>query len=201
MSSNSLKLSGFILLVAMSAAVEARSPQGAFNSSQANNASRGGFALQLDADFGGDRLLTVDFEDGDEQDIDAGQGLALSIGGWFRPLADSNWTLQALLGYKYTTTAATNADITLTRTLLQLNSLYRFPKGFYIGGGVMRHMDPKLDGDDFFYDVEFKDAFGFTAELGYRWVGIHYTHMEYETDFGVDGIDASHFGLRITYEF
>ena len=195
---NTLKISCLVLLAGFATAVDARSPQGNFKKGQA--ADRAGFALQFDADFGGDRLLTVNFEDGDDQDIDAGQGIALSFGGWFRPMAESNFTIHALLGYKYVTTAATNADITVTRTVAQLNGLYRFPNGFYMGGGLMMHFGPELDGDDYFYDIQFDDAPGFTAELGYRWVGLHYTKMKYKTDF-FDDVDASHIGLRITYEF
>jgi hypothetical protein len=186
------------LMLLACAAVQARSPQMVFTENQ--KASRGGFVAQLDADFGGDTLVTVDFEDGDEQDIDAGQGLAVSVGGWFRPMADNNFIIEALLGYKYTMTAASNADINLSRTLLQLNGLYRFPNGFYVGGGLMHHMSPKLDGDDFFYDIKFDDATGFNAEIGWRWVALHYTVIEYENEF-VRNINASSLGLRITYEF
>jgi hypothetical protein len=33
---------------------------------------------------------------------------------------------------------------------------------------VIRHIDPKLNGDDFLEDVQFDDATGFNAEIGWR---------------------------------
>jgi hypothetical protein len=127
---------------------------------------RGGFLLQTDADFGGETLATVDYEDDYSQDIRAGQGLALSIGGWFRPIESSSLELQASVGYKYETAFASNADISFSRTLFQLDALYRWPNGFFVGGGLMRHMGATLSGDDFFGDIDFDDANGFNVEAG-----------------------------------
>ena len=62
-------------------------------------------------------------------------------------------------------TAADNADIKVTRTMLQLNGIYRFANDWYAGGGYTMHMSPELDGDGFFEDIEFDDASGFTVEV------------------------------------
>jgi hypothetical protein len=160
--------------------------------------ARGGFLLQVDADFGGDRILTVDFEDGDSQDVRAGQGLALSIGGYFRPSAASRFEIDASLGYKFVTTAASNADIHVSRTVAQLGTRYRWPNGFYLAGGLVHHIDPKLNGDGFFEDVSFDDATGFGGEIGWRWIGLHFSNLEYSSPFYED-IDASSVGLRFTW--
>src|SRR5205814_1720459 len=146
--------------------------------------------VQVDADFGGDNLATVEFDDGDSQDVKAGQGLALSIGGYFRPVETSPFEIEASIGYKYTTTRANNADIHVSRTLLQLEGLYRWPNGFYLGGGLMTHIDPKLTGGGFFQDVEFDTATGFNAEIGWRWISLHYANIKYSNEF-VSDIDAS----------
>ena len=161
---------------------------------------RGGFLAQVDADFGGDDVATVFFEDDSSQDLTAGQGLALSLGGYFRPIANSPFEIEASVGYKFSTTAASNADIGMTRTLVQLEGLYRWPNAFYMGAGLMQHMNPKLDGDGFFPDVSFDDASGFNAEIGWRWISVHYTSIKYSNDF-VEDVDASHVGLRLTYRF
>ena len=156
---------------------------------------RGGFLVQVDADFGGDDLATVEFDDNSSQDVKAGQGLALSIGGYFRPVEDSAFDIEASVGYKYVTTKANNADIHVSRTLLQLDGYYRWPNGFYLGGGLMAHLDPKLSGDGFFEDVAFDTATGFNAEIGWRWISLHYANIKYSNEF-VSDIDASHVGLR-----
>jgi hypothetical protein len=159
---------------------------------------RGGWLLNMDLDFGGDDLATVSFEDGESQDVKAGQGIHIGVGGWFRPMNDVPFELQGILGYKFVTTAASNADIGVARTTLQLNGIYRFSNAWYLGGGITRHMGPELDGDGFFEDISFDDATGFTMEAGWKWIGLHYTRMDYSAD-GYQDADASHFGVRFTW--
>ena len=62
------------------------------------------------------------------------------------------------------------------------------------------HMSPELDGDGFFEDIEFDDANGFTVEFGWKWVGLHYTKIEYSSP-GYEDADASHIGIRFTCRF
>ncbi len=165
-----------------------------------NLGKRAGFLAQVDADFGGDDIATVYFEDDSSQDLSAGQGLAVSVGGYFRPIESSPFEIQASLGYKFSTTQADNADIGMSRTLLQLEGLYRWPNGFFMGAGLMRHMSPKLDGDDFFPDINFDDANGLNVEIGWRWISVHYTDISYSNDF-IEDVDASHVGARFTWRF
>ena len=108
--------------------------------------------------------------------------------------------LQGILGYKVVFTAAENADIQMTRTTLQLNGVYRFANGWYVGAGYVQHMSPELDGDGFFEDVEFDDASGFDAAVGWRWVALHYTKIEYSSP-GFEDADGSNIGIRLTYRF
>ena len=126
--------------------------------------------------------------------------MAFGFGGWFRPAASVPFELQGILGYKVVFTATDNADIKVTRTTLQLNGIYRFANDWYVGAGFVRHMSPELDGDGFLDDIEFDDAKGFSAEVGWRWVGLHYTNIKYRNNF-VKNVDASHVGLRLMYRF
>jgi len=160
--------------------------------------TRGGLLIQTDFDFGGDDLATVSFDDDTTQDVKAGQGIGLSVGGYFRPVETSPFEIDASIGYKYVTTRANNADIHVSRTLLQLEARYLWPNGFYLGAGLMNHLGPELKGDGFFEDVSFDDATGFNAEIGWRWIGLHYTKIEYSNSF-IDNVDASCVGLRFTY--
>src|SRR6185369_292006 len=117
-----LLLAALFALGALTLAAHARAGDKA-----ADLGPRGGLLAQVDADFGGDKVATVFFEDDSDQDITAGQGLALSVGGYFRPVADSRFEIEASLGYKYATSKASNADVHVSRTLLQLEGLYRWP--------------------------------------------------------------------------
>jgi len=167
-------------------------------SAQAADDRRGGWLVNLDLDFGGDDLVTVSFTDGDSQDVKAGQGVAFAVGGWFRPMQNLPLELQGALGYKYVTTAASDADIKVTRSTLQLNAVYRFANDWYLSGGLLRHMSPELDGDGFFEDIEFDDANGFSFEAGWKWIGLHYTTMDYSSD-GYEDADAGNIGVRFTW--
>lgn len=161
---------------------------------------RGGFLAQLDLDYGGDDLATLSFTNGETQNIKAGQGIAIGVGGYFRPVESTPFELQGILGYKVVFNASDNADIKVTRTTLQLNGIYRFANDWYAGGGYTMHMSPELDGDGFFEDVQFDDASGFTVEFGWKWIGLHYTTMDYSSP-GFEDADASHFGIRFTGKF
>jgi hypothetical protein len=177
---------------AVNAADEAAPPQ--------DFGKRGGFLAQLDFDYGGDDVAEVFFEDGESQNVKAGQGMTVAIGGYFRPMADSSLELQASFGYKFSTTAAENADIGVERTLLQAGAAYRWPNGFYLGGGLVQHLGQTLDGDGFFDDIDFDDATGFNFEIGWKWIALHYTEMTYESDLYED-VDASNIGVRFTYRY
>jgi hypothetical protein len=182
-----------LILAGPVAAAEGSSPRGVAG-------ERVGLMFQTDLDIGGDDLATVSFTNGESQDIKAGQGIVVSGGLHFRPIDSTPFDVQGLVGYKYVTTAATNADIKVTRVVLQLLGDYQFNNGVYLGGGLVRHTGTKLDGDGFFRNIEFDDATGFTIESGWRWIGLHYTHIEYENDF-VRNVDASHVGLRFNFRF
>jgi len=184
-----------LALLSITATTQAAEPAAA-----ANLGPRAGFLAQMDLDFGGDDIATVYFEDDSSQDITAGQGVAVSIGGYFRPIESSSFEIDASIGYKYATTQADNADINISRTMLQLEALYRWPNGFYLGAGVIQHMSPELNGDGFFPDIEFDDATGFNAEIGWRWISLHFTDISYESDLFED-VDASHVGIRFTYRY
>ena len=161
---------------------------------------RGGFLAQMDLDFGGDDIARLSFTDGDTQDVKAGQGIGIGIGGWFRPAASVPFEIQGILGYKVVFTAADNADIKVTRSTLQLNGVYRFANNWYVGAGYVQHMSPELDGDGFFEDFEFDDSNGFNLEVGWKWIALHYTSIEYTAD-GYEDVDASNVGIRFAYRF
>lgn len=162
-------------------------------------AADGGFLLNMDLEFGGDDIATVAFVGGGSQDVKAGQGIAVAAGAWFRPVESSPFEIQGMVGYKYVTTAADNADIKVTRTTLALNGVYRFSNGWYLGAGVLQHMNPKLDGDGFFQNVKFEDATGFSAEVGWNWVALRVAKLDYSVDGVAGKADAGSVGVRFTW--
>src|SRR6185295_5892565 len=155
--------------------------------------ARGGFLLQTDLEFGGDTVATVGFEDGDTQNVHAGQGISLGFGGYVRPSEKVPIEIAAIVGYKYVTTAADNADINLSRTVLKLNATYWLNDDWFVTAGLTHHIGPELDGDGFFEDLSFDDATGVSAEVGWRWIALRYTKIDYSLP-GFEDTDASSVG-------
>jgi hypothetical protein len=162
--------------------------------------ARAGFLVQTDMEFGGDTVATVNFEDGDTQDVHAGQGLSFGIGAYLRPSEKVPVEIAGIVGYKFVTTAASNADINLSRTVWKLNATWWFEKGWFVTAGLTHHSSPTLDGDDFFEDVSFDDATGISAEVGWRWIALRYTNIDYSLP-GFEDTDASSIGLGFTWRF
>lgn len=156
--------------------------------------------IEASVEYGGDEFLTVIFEDGDEQDIRAGQGGTIAAGAVFRPNDELPVSVRGTVGFKYVTTAADNANITLTRVPIEIVAMYDLPNDLWVGAGYVRHTAVNFDGDGFLEDVEFDDANGATVELGWKWVSLTYTAIEYSVE-GSEAFDASSVGLSFTYTF
>ena len=158
-----------------------------------------GFVFEADLEFGGDDLATLSFTDGSTQDVKAGQGVTLALGGHYR-WADSPFSMRGTVGYKYVTTAASNADISVGRTVIEVVGNYLWDNGWWIGGGITHHSSIKFDADGFGPNINFDDATGPTFEAGWRWIALCYTKLDYKDEFGGKW-DASSVGLKLTSKF
>jgi len=159
-----------------------------------------GFTFEADFEYGGDDYATVSFTDGSSQDVKAGQGLTLALGGQYKPSGESPFGVRATMGYKFVTTAASNADIGIERLVFEVLGNYRWPSNWWVGAGITRHTNIKFTGDGFAPDVNFDDATGPTVEVGWKWLALSYTNIEYKDEFGFN-YDASSFGLTLTSKF
>lgn len=153
-------------------------------------------------EFGGDDVAKVIFTNGDDQDLEAGQGLFLAGGAHYRPAATSPWDFTASLGYKFATTAADNADIGIDRITLELFANYDLSNEWFVGVGLINHSGIELDGDGFFQDVEFDNATGIGFKIGWRYISLTYKDISYEVKNGGGAeADASNIGLNVLYRF
>jgi hypothetical protein len=166
--------------------------------SAAAQAQSAALVLELAAEFGGDPIVEVLFLDGTSQDVNAGQGVTGAVGGIVRPSASSPLGLRGTVGFKYVTTAADNAHIRLTRVPIELLATYDLPRDFWIGGGVVHHTAIEFKGDGLGPDASFDDATGATAEVGWKWVALTFTGMQYTGPSGEE-FDASSVGVSFTY--
>lgn len=159
-----------------------------------------GFLLGAKLEYGGDDIATVSFADGSDQDIKVGQGGTFALGGYYKPQESSPFSVRGTVGYKFVTTAASNADIGIDRIVYELIGDYEWPSGFWVGAGLTHHTGIKLDGDDFGPDVDFDDATGVSAEIGWKWIGLSYTDIDYKDEFGGKW-DAGSVGLSFIWRF
>lgn len=149
---------------------------------------------EIGVEYGGDRVAKFEFTNGGTQTMRAGQGGTAAVGVRVRPRRGSPLGVRATAGIKYVTTAADNANITLTRIPLEVVGSYHVTKDVWAGAGYVHHARIRFDGDRFGPDIEFKSANGATVEVGWRWAALTYTALEY-TGGGAPGLDASSLGV------
>lgn len=157
-----------------------------------------GVVIEGALEAGGDRFVETFFTNGESQTMRAGQGGTFAVGGEIRPHAASPLALRATAGIKFVTTAASNADIHLTRIPIELVGSYTFPRGWRAGAGYVRHSRIRFEGDELGPDVKFDDAQGFTVEAGWRWAALTLTRIDYTDEFGND-YDAGSVGLSLSW--
>lgn len=157
-----------------------------------------GLVLGLDLEFGGDDVARIYFEDGSSQGVNAGQGVSLDVGVHYRTV--SNWDFRGTFGYKYVTTKADNADLYLDRFVIEAAVDYIFDAGWFLGGGFVHHNKIEFHGDDIGPNFKLEDASGFMIEAGWSYIGLRYTFMDYEDEFGYQ-YDANNIGVFLIGRF
>lgn len=158
-----------------------------------------GWVFDGSLEMGGDLLLEVTFTNGSKQKIYTGQGGTLSFGAEVRPRSMPNLGIRGIAGFKFTTTAADDANIMFTRIPVELVASYYLPRDLRIGAGLAYHTAVEFDGDGFVDNVSFDPAAGATVELGWKWAALTYTAMEYSANGG--SIDASAIGFSFNWVF
>src|SRR4051794_32030061 len=144
---------------------------------------RGGMALAVELGYGGDsldRLTTAN--------LHAGQGISVMAGGFYRPRADLPLEIYGLAGYRLGFFAPVTGGGYQTNTstpVLEVLANYRFDNKWYVAGGLVSHLHPRLTTDDpALDDVGFRSATGVTVEAGWSFIGVYYTNLEYSSSRG-----------------
>ncbi len=154
---------------------------------------------------GGDKLSTVDYTNGDSQDITAG-GLVQLYGGVEYHPQGSPFAVQATLGYHVDSTHARNGKQQFSRWPIEAIALFNVAPKFRLGAGARYASSPKFtsDGDGFVGNADFKAQVGgilmgewlITPSMGLQ---LRYVHETYKLDG--TSIDGSHGGLGFNYYF
>ena len=105
--------------------------------------------IDIGLHYGGDEIATVVFQDGNEQDMLAGQGISLAVGGEFSVPSFKYAFLRTSIGVKYSTTAADNANIMFLRYPLNIMAYAAITDDIRLGIGTTSHLGAELKGDGF----------------------------------------------------
>ena len=157
---------------------------------------RGGMALAVELGSGGDSLASIS-----DTRLRAGEGISAMAGGFYRPRANSPLEIYGLAGYDFGFVVPVEGGgsyhTNLTTPVLELLANYRFDNKWFVSGGLVGHLNPRLTTEDPAYDdIQFHTAAGVTVEAGWSFIGVYYTYMEYRSS--QVNLDASSVGVRFT---
>ena len=152
--------------------------------------------VNMDAQFGGDTLLYIEYTDGTDQEIKAGNGIAFN-GGVLVETPVTGLQLRSTFGYKYSTSQATNVDIAKTAIPVEVGVRYRTAEGLFLEGGLVHHMNPTLSVDD--DDLEFDSDPGLNLKAGWQFISVGYSRLTYESNG--ESYDASSVNIGLEWAF
>lgn len=158
------------------------------------------FLINGALELGGDAVATVGFTNGDSQNVNAGQGLSLGVGGELSMLKNHQLRLRGSIGIKYVTTAADNAHIRLTRIPMILTANWVIEDDWRIGAGIASHQAIRFNGGGIGPNFKLTSPAGPTFEVAYKGIGLSYTILTYTDEFG-DSYDANSIGLTFSGVF
>ncbi len=136
-------------------------------------------------ELGGDPVATVAFTNGDSQKVNAGQGISVGVGGELSMLKNEQFRLRGSIGVKYVTTAADNAHIRLTRIPMIFTANWVIKDDWRIGAGIVSHQAIRFNADGVGRNFSLTSPAGPVIEVAYKGIGLSYTILTYEDEFGV----------------
>lgn len=167
------------------------------------------WAFRMGGDFGGEKVIEFEYEDGSTPDVKAGNGLLLTGGAAANLLTGAGHGVDAQVnvGVKYSTIPpANNQEVTWLRFPVEGLLYYRTPKGIRLGAGAAVHLanSIKASGGVVNGSVDFKATPGLLLQAEYLHrnmaFDLRYTAMEYEVVKGGSGTaGASSFGAGFSF--
>lgn len=165
------------------------------------------FAGGIGLTAGGEKLVTVQYDDGSTEDIKSGGLVHLYAGAEFAVAPQV--TLQATVGYHVDdTSSAQNASVRFSRYPFEFLGHYAVTPQVRLGGGLRYVPSAKLDGTGElnFLHFDFKATTGVVLEAEYLFspnfgTKLRYVNEEYEAEGGSGGISGNHGGIYFTLYF
>ena len=117
--------------------------------------------------YGGERIVTARYTDGDAIDIDGGGSVALLVGLDYR--VNPQFSVQGTVGYHVDNAAGSDGDIRFERVPFELLGYYHVNDKVRVGGGLRYVTGTSLrtEGVAYIGNYEFKDTTSPVAEIEY----------------------------------
>lgn len=170
-----------------------------------------GGGVGADFNAGADTLLELEFDDGSDQEIKAGNGLSLFASGGVLFFDEYQHRLETALslGIKMSTMQpASNADLSFLRFPVELLGFYRNDDWhFRVGGGAVLHLGNSLTGSGELseLDVDMKTALGGVIQADFvidDWFfGMRYTALSYQVSGAPESAAANSLGVGLGYMY
>ncbi len=162
-------------------------------------------------EYGGEKVVQFQYEDGSTPSVTAGGGLLLTGGAMYRAFSRNGHAieLQGQAGIKWRTIpAATNQDANWLRFPVEGLVYYRAPAGVRVGVGATQHLNNvlKASGEVLDSRLEFANNAGLLAQAEYVRgdfsFDLRVTSLTYEVSSGGTGdVGASSVGVGATWFF
>ena len=169
-----------------------------FSASGFSQEAKKGLTLSLGGalELGGDQVAQVYFTNGEDQSVNAGQGGSILVGLEYG--FNKFFSIRSVLGYKYVTTAATNANITLTRFPMRFSGVVHFSPKWWASAGYATQQRIVFKGDGIIDNFKLSTSGGPHIEFGYDNFFLNYTGMKYTDNLNAE-YNASCFGIGFLF--
>lgn len=158
------------------------------------------FVLGIGATFGGDKLATAYYDDGDEVDLKAGDLVALVAGVDYR--INQDFSVQGTVGYHVDRAGADNGDMRFERIPFELLGYYHVNDKVRVGGGLRYVTGVKFrsSGAGDIGDYKFKDSTSAVAEIEYLFsprmgLKLRYANDEFKEKYYGGKVKGDHVGI------
>lgn len=156
---------------------------------------------------GGEKLVTVNYDDGDQIDIDGGGSVAFLVGLDYR--VNPQFSVQGTVGYHVDNASGENGDARFERVPFELLGYYHVNDKVRVGGGLRHVTGTALRTDGVIADIgdyKFKNRTSPVAEIEYLYshqlgFKLRYVNDKFkEKQFGIP-VRGDHIGALVNFYF
>lgn len=164
------------------------------------------FVVGAGVTYGGEKIVTAEYTDGDTIDIDGGGTVAFLAGLDYR--VNPQFSVQGTVGYHVDNAAGSNGDIRFERVPVELLGYYHVNDKVRVGGGLRYVTGAALrtSGVADIGDYDFKDTTSPVAEIEYLYspqlgFKLRYVNDKFKMEDFNETIKGDHIGVLVNFYF